>query len=107
VRFISTNPVRVQVWPYVYDMAGKLLHDAGSYRLVGCGGFCNTTLAQWYAAGGYNSIMGSGPNATAFQIARRFTFGNEDPAGAGAYPDQYYYFGAIAAGMQKIGAYIP
>lgn len=50
--FDPTDPLKLRIWPYIYDMAGNLVADADDYM---DGRFTPRSLAQDYAAGGYRT----------------------------------------------------
>lgn len=97
-EIVNSSPIHMRIWPFHYNASGTLVADADDY-ISETSPF--PTLQAWYDAGGYLVVNSTGGTVTSAQGARRYIFGNEDPALATG-STRYYYFAAVAAALQKI-----
>jgi len=83
-----TNPLRMRVWPRIYNMAGALVADASHYVAQDDGptGTGTGTLAQHYAAGVYVPIVSR-------DLGRKLAMGYEGSAGNNDTAARWFYAG--------------
>jgi hypothetical protein len=78
------NPLRMRVWPRIYNMAGALVGDASNY--IANDGFSTQTLAQHYAAGVYIPIVSR-------DLGRKLAMGYEGTGGNDNTTARWFYAG--------------
>jgi hypothetical protein len=82
VEFVDVGARTARIWPRIYDLQNRLVHDAASH--VNIDTPSGPTLAQYYANGGVARF-------TSLDNARKFGIGYEGTAGATDQGRKWYY----------------